>query len=278
MTNKVELIGKVAEIEVREGKTKKEVPYVSGTIKIETSQDNIIPVDFFAQKVNAKGNESPLYKSLLTVAKDYKSIADVGREEASIVKIDSGEVIENIFSPDGTGIFRGFKINSNFFNRKTEEPMNKFTIEGIFLNAREEIEKDVPTGTLIVSLLYLGYENAPHVLDFYVSNPAGVEYIKNTVSEGQLIKFAGKVIVSEEITEKTETAAFGEPIVTYSRKISRRLEVSSAGAPVDAPHSMDDIQKFLATREGNITTIKANAAAKNTSSAQSKPAASNFSL
>ena len=262
MVNKIELVGKVVEIESREGSTKKSIPYVSGTIKVQTAPDNIISVDYFAQKINAQGAESPLYKSLQTVSKEYKTIATHGAEEADIIKIDSAQLNENIFSPDGKSIIRGFKVTSNFFNRKKEDVQNKFTIEGIFLSARDEIKDDIPTGTLIVSLLHLGYKNAPHVLDFSVSNPAGVQYIKNTLSEGQLLKLSGNVIVFEDVKEKVEAAAFGDPLVSYTRVTTRKLEVLSAGAPVDGSLSPTEIQTILATRESNIKQIKEDAISK----------------
>lgn len=279
MVNKVELVGKVVEIESREGLTQKQIPYVSGTIKIETAPDNIVSVDYFAQKINKKGVESPLYKSLQTVSKEYKTIATHGKEAADTIKVDSGQLVENIFSPDGQSIIRGFKITSNFFNRKVEPETSKFTIEGIFLSSRDEIVNDVPTGELVISLLHLGYENAPHVIDFIISNPAGVQYIKNTLTEGQLIKLAGNVIVFEDIQENSEPVAFGEPIISYNRKVSRKLEVLSAGSPVEGVHSMADIQVILAKRESNIKEIKEKAASKGSATTSSNgTAAGSFSL
>lgn len=269
MDNLLNLTGKVIEITSRTGLTKKGVNYISGEVMVETDSDNIIPVNFFAQEITNAGTENKIYKSLQSVVKDYKTIAAHGRELADVVEIKNGNLSENIFSPDGEKVVRGFKANSNFFNRAKAgaEASNEFIFEGIIMGFVEEVKNDVPTGSLILRLLNLGYNDAPSLLDFIVEDPKAVDYIKNTFSDGQAIKGKGKVVVYEELIEQIEPVAIGDPIITYKRKSFKKLALNSFSAPVESAIPSDRVEAALAKREGDIQTKKAEAKAKNGASA-----------
>jgi hypothetical protein len=261
--NKIELSGKVAEIISRTGLTKKNVNYVSGTIKIETGPDNIIPVEFFAQEINSKGTASPLYKSLLTVKDEYKSIAADGREAADTIVVESAKLTENLYSPEGETIRRGFKINSSFFNRKkVDVNVNRFTVEGEVVVITDEIKADVPTGSVIVELLITDFNKNAHVVSFYVDQPKSAEYVKNTFSIGDQVKVVGKIIISEEDIVKVEKAAFGDDIEQHTKRVTRRLVIESSSAPVASTITNEERETMLATREADIQKKKAEAKAK----------------
>lgn len=261
--NKIELSGKVAEIISRTGLTKKNVNYVSGTIKIETAPDNIIPVEFFAQEINAKGNVSPLYKSLLTVKDEYKSIATDGRDAADTIVVETAKFTENLYSPDGEQIRRGFKINSSFFNRKKiDKSFSKFVVEGEVVAIMDEIKADVPTGSVIVELLIVDFNENAHIIPFFVDIPKSAEYVKNTFSEGDQVKVSGTILISEEDIVKVEKAAFGDDIEQHSKRTTRRLVIESASAPVASTISAEKKTTMLATREADIQAKKNEAKSK----------------
>lgn len=278
--NKVELAGKVVEIVSRTGLTKKNVPYVSGTIKIETGPDNFVPVDFFAQEINSKGTKSPLYTSLMTVKDEYKSIASHGRENADTIKLDMGKLTENLYSPDGVRINRGFKVNSNFFNRDANAmPANKFIVEGEVVAISEEIKSDVPTGVMLLDLLLLDFNKNAHIIQFSSVEPKASAYIKSTLSIGEKIKISGSVeVMEEDIVTKTQ-AVVGDDIEEHKTKTTRRLVLNSLSAPVPSDIPTEMKETALAVRESEIAKKKQEALNKGTAkSSTSAPGAGKFSL
>ena len=274
--NKVDLTGKIVEIESRTGTTKKGDPYLGGTIKVETGEDNVIPVSFFATEKTKTGKDNPIYKSLQTVVNEFKSIQMTSREEADSVEIGGARLSENIFFPQADRMIRGFQIQGAFFNRVNNvAPKNEFTVSGQILNVVEDIKDDVPTGTLTVRLLVVGYNNSANVLDFKVEDPAGVQYIKTTFSQGMDVKVNGEVVIDETLEEIKEEVAFGEPIVNTKRTVERKLLISSATPPVDSEITEAEKVEMLAIRESSIKEKEAAAAKPKQSSPKS---AGDFSL
>jgi hypothetical protein len=257
--NKVTITGRVMEIESRTGVNKNGVPYIGGTIRIETSPDNIIPISFYASEKTSKGEQNRLYKSLETVVTDYKTVHEHG-DQADIVEATNVRIGENIFFPTSDRMVRGFQLNGAFFNRNNAaSPKNEFIVSGEIVEVVEDIKDDVPTGTLTVRLLVIGYNDKANILDFKVEDPAGVNYIKATFSAGMEVKVTGTVIIDETIEEIKEETAFGEPIVNTIRRTERKLLITSATAPVESSIPLEERTRILAEREKLIQDKKAEA-------------------
>ena len=258
--NKINLTGRIMEIESRTGVTKNGAPYLGGTVKIETSPDNIIPVSFFATEKTKAGSDNPIYKSLQTVITDYKTVHEHTADEADIVEASGVRVSENIYFPTADRMIRGFQLNGAFFNRNNSaSPKNEFIVSGEIVEIIEDVKDDVPTGTLTVRLLVVSYGDKANIIDFKVEDPAGVNYIKSTFSAGMEVKVTGSVIIDETIEEIKEEAAFGEPIVTTTRKTERKLLITSATAPVESSITLAEKTTMLAVREADIQAKKAEA-------------------
>src|SRR5574343_1175327 len=93
-TNKIEIAGKIIEIEKRTG-TKDGVDWISGTVKVETGKDNIIPIGFYSAALTKDKKPNKIYASLQTVCDSYKTVA--AGEEADTIVVDSAQLSENIF-------------------------------------------------------------------------------------------------------------------------------------------------------------------------------------
>ena len=277
--NKVTLAGKIIEIQSRFGVSKKNQNYLAGTVSIETGEDNIIPVSFYVQEKTKENKDNPLYKSLETVVNEYKTVNSHSREEADIIEISGARLSENVFFSNDRMI-RGFQVASAFFNRKNNAtPMNEFIVTGEILDIVEEVVDDVPTGTVLIRLLVVGYGNRANVLDFVVEDPAGAKYVKATFSPGLEVKVKGNIVIEETLIEKKEEAAFGDPIITTTRNINRKLVVTSVTPPIDSSITEEERVTMLSTRESEIQSKKADAAKAGTQKpSTSNAAAPNFSL
>lgn len=274
--NKIEVAGKVVSIETKTGVTKNGKEYLAGKVLVEAGTDNIIPIDFFANKIKNDGNPNPLYASLTTVVNEFKTISINGRDEADTIEINSAKVKENAFYTQDGKLVRGFSLDSAFFNRKPgAEPKADFTVTGEIVSIVEE-----PTETgmeILLRMLIIGYGNTANLIDFKVENPQAVDYVRNAFSAGQEVKLSGKVIVSEEKIEKVEEAAFGNPIVTIFTKTSRKLLVTAATPPVDSTLDAAERQTMLATREARLSESKEKSANKAPATKTANSAA-NFTL
>ena len=272
------IAGKLVNIEHRSGKTVKGADYVGGNVMIEVGEDNIVPVSFFATQQKKDGTPNPLYASLQTVIKDYKSIAANGREEADYVEVGVPRLVENSFYVRDGQLIRGFQFNSPFFNRKaTVDAKGEFNIVGEIIKVADDIVKDVPTGNLTVTLLVVTYGNTANLIDFQVEGEKAVNYVKTNFSPGMEVKLTGDILVVETIEEKVTEAAFGKPITEEIRKTQRKLLVQSATPPVDSKITDEERQTMLSERESKLQNMKQDFMSKQKGNGKSSGAA-NFSL
>ncbi len=282
--NKVTLAGLVVDIAVRTATNKNGQEYVAGRVTIETGPDNLIPVEFYQNKLTKAGSANSVYKGIITMSEEFKTIAKDGRDAADFVSINVGQLGENSFYSQSGALIREFRIASPFFNRKANgEEENQFIVSGIVMNMVDEVKSDLPTGRLLIDLLAIGYGNRGDLLRLVVENDQGVEYMKRSLTVGDETKFAGEVIIAETRTEKIEEVAFGSPIVQHDVRIEKKLVVTSATPPKASSIPEDELQTILAAREGRLAKAKADAEAKNTSNNNtSKPGSAatnrNFSL
>lgn len=279
--NKVKLVGKIVEISHKEGKNRNNQDYVAGKVMVETEPDNIIPVDFYQNVLKKDGNPNSVYKGVMTMINEFKTVAKDGRDAADVIEIDTAKLEENSFYGQGGGLVRGFRTTAPFYNRKANaDPENSFIVTGIVVNMVEEIKNEVPTGTLFIDLLVIGYNNRGDVLRFTVEDEKGVKYIQTSLDKGDEVKFAGKIVIAETKVERTEAAAFGGPIVEFDTRIERKLLVTSATAGTQPDLQSDEIQTILAEREGKLNKMKEEFAnkAKNNDNGGNASKGRNFTL
>ena len=261
-TNKIEIAGKIIEIEKRTG-TKDGIDWISGTVKVETGKDNIIPIGFYSSALTKDKKPNKIYASLQTVCNSYQTVA--AGEEADTIVVDSAQLSENIFFPTPETLIRGFQIQSSFFNRKAVaagDEHAKFTLTGTIVSVIDEIKNDLPTGRLILKLLVVQYGDKADIFDLVIDKPEAVNYVRNTCSEMDKIKVQGDIIITEEVEISEEPTAFGEPIEQVKRKTTRELIVKSATPPTPTDLTREQVDELLKKRETLTATKKAEAAAK----------------
>jgi len=261
-TNKIEIAGKIIEIEKRTG-TKDGVDWISGTLKVETGEDNIIPIGFYSAALTKDKKPNKIYASLQTVCDSYKTVA--AGEDADTVVIDSAQLSENIFFPTPETLIRGFQVQSSFFNRKAVaagEEHAKFTLTGTVVSVVDEIKQDIPTGRVILKLLVVQYGDKGDVFDLVVDSPEAASYVRNTYSEMDKIKVQGNIVITEEVEVIEEPTAFGDPIEQVKRKTTRELIIKSATPPTPTDLTAEQVSELMKKRETLAATKKAESAAK----------------
>ena len=261
---------KSLEVKTEDGKTR-----IEGSLTIKTSDVNFIK---FGVKVNEKtnaGTDNKCYAGIQTVMDEYQSIAEVGEEAATKVKV-SGDV--NLFT--GRDGKPAVAYKSNFFNRvKADdefEPKAEFTIETYISNISPELDSDgAETGRIAVTgwcPSYNGIEPVELVADAEVGKA-----VEDTFKEGQTVEFYGQIINNKIETITEIPVAIGKPRkkveTTYKNDliITGASEAYEEGVSQTAPYEDSVIEAALQERKNKQEEAKAKAQSGSKSATTAKP-------
>ena len=138
---KVTVAGSVCDKKL-EMTTKDGVRTIEGTLTIKTADTNFVQMRVRCSDKKKDGSENKTFAGVMTVMNEYKSIADVGEDEADRVRA-SGQI--NVFRSNNNGN-EIVSYTSNFFNRikanQEFEPKAEFEIEMYIKSLVPEINKD----------------------------------------------------------------------------------------------------------------------------------------
>jgi len=254
--NEVKITGKLVENKLDYKTSRQGKNYISGDLLIETTKDNIVPVNFFAFEQKKDGGPNRNYKNMDNVIANYKSVAKVGANEADIVSITGAKLEANEFYNNGGNLISTFRIRSNFVNRvnKNMEPKADFIVELYIQSIVEEVIKDEPTGRYIVNGIVPGYQGRINVLKFFVVEDKAIKYINSNYSVGDTVKVSGKL--ENEVIEvtRTEEMEFGEDVVDTYTRIKRELIITGGTEPYEEADkfSPDLIKQAMVEREVDL--------------------------
>jgi hypothetical protein len=235
---------------------------IEGSVTIKTNDTNFIRFNVRVNEKTNAGAENRTYTGIMTVLEEYKSIAEVGEEEADKVRV-SGDL--NIFTgQNGTSVgYRG-----NFFNRlrnpEEYEPKAEFGVEIFVSSIVPEVNTDGDeTGRVVVNgwvPTYNGIEPLKLVAEGDVA--AAVD---STFEPGQTVEFYGDVVNSrvEKVTEipvaigkprrKVETSFKNELIITGAS------EAYEEGVSAEKPYEAEVIKAAIQERQNKLEEAKAKA-------------------
>lgn len=261
--NKIELEGLLIEKDIHEGVTQKGSEYLSLKLTIETDKDSHHIVESFSTKTKADGSENGLYKGLRTVVDEYKSVNDVGREEADTVRVNNGELRVNDYV-GGDGQLRSFPQFSAIFVNRVEDvsqsiPHAKFEVEVVVDKVLEEIKDDEETGRVVLHGYVAMYGGKVAPFEFKVAKD-GAGYVMDNYEKGDTVFVYGNIINQyEKIITKTESA-FGEDKEDVKHFSTRELEITGGTEPYDeeSPKAYDTslIAQALNEREVYLEGLK----------------------
>lgn len=279
MVNNVVVEGLLSEINLKkleytkDGEKKKGI---NGNIKIKAvipfdGEDKTleVPVYFFVSELTNKGNTNPAYVNLETVIDTGNSIAAVGEDNASAVRVIGTVRMNEYFTPDGRFINMP-RVNASFVNFIKKEEMNmkaQFDAEVYITKMVMDTNKDgIETGVLRIYGANVGYNDYTDVIPIITNNPKYVDAIKATYREGDVIKLSAKLDFSNKVIKTYEEVAIGEPI-EHTRTVSTNdLYITGIGISNNAAsYSPDDIKACLTAREKRINDRKEKANKKPTS-------------
>jgi len=254
--NNVTIVGVLNEIDVEE-REKDGRKYVSGTIKIQTGEDNVIPVNVFSFEKTKKNTANPSYTQIMSVCEKGISMAAVNGDMTKATKVRASgiRIEENMYvSRFSNQVVSTIRLNGSFFTLNAADDSKAHFNCGIYISGiKEEVTSDgEETGRLIIEGLVEQY-NRWDKLTFIAESKQAVEYIQSNWAVGDTVSVSGK-IVDKTITQKisTESAGgFGEPeeeIRTYHR-IEYVITSGSEPKEEEFAYDGDRVKEGISDRE-----------------------------
>jgi hypothetical protein len=254
---------------------------IQGSLTVKTGDTNFIRFNVNVNEKTKNNTENKTFAGIKTVMDEYKSIAEVGEEEADKVRVN-GDL--NIYTgQNGTNV--GYK--SNFFNRLKNpdeyDPKAEFTVEMFISSIAPEVNTDgEETGRIVVngwSITYVGAEPVKLIAEGDVASA-----VDSTFEPGQTVEFYGDVINSrvEKVTEipvaigkprrKVETSYKNELIITGAS------EAYEEGVTPEKPYEAETIKAAIQERQNRLEEAKAKAQKSTTTATKPSGASKNRSL
>lgn len=233
-TNKMNLVGKLMNVDFGEGKLSDGREYKRATVTVRVTQPvdgkeetSEIPVGFFATPYTSTGKPNPAYKSLVDL-KDLKTAQNVGVDNADQVRITSATLSENNFVSRTGNLINGWQIRGSFINAAKLTDVATFITEIYIMDMHDEVDREGnPTGRLVIRGGIVQYNGKLDVLDFIVEAPDKVEFVSRNweVNTTQLVK--GRVrVTSHEVESSGESGGWGEDIPDTTTTFVRELIIT----------------------------------------------------
>lgn len=259
-----------------EVKTDNGVKSIQGTLTIKTSDVNFIRFNVNVNEITKAKTPNSIYSGMETIMNEYHSIAEVGEENATKVKV-SGDV--NPFTNKNTGKNEiGYK--SNFFNRLKEgeefEPKAEFAVEIFISGIVPEINSEgEETGRILVNgwiPTYNGIEPITLVADSDVGSA-----IESNFEVGQTVEFYGDIINNRIETVTEIPVAIGKPRKKVEVRYKNDMLITGASEAYEkdvskeAPYETEVIKAAIQVREEKIAENKAKAQSGTQTQTKAKP-------
>lgn len=252
-----------------EGKTS-----IEGSVTIKTSDINFIRYNVKVGEKTKEGKENKAYAGIQTVMNEYKTIAEVGEEEADKVRV-TGDL--NIYTGQN-GVVVGYK--SNFFNRIKNadefEPKTEFTLEMYINSIAPEVNTEGDeTGRIIVTGWVPTYSGVEPVKLYAEGDIAAA--VESTFEPGQTVEFFGEMVNNRVETVREIPVAIGKPRrevkTTYKNElvINGASEAYEEGVTTEKPYDADTIKAAIQERENKLAEAKEKAKNGNKSATEAKP-------
>lgn len=286
--NKVTIVGKLLDASFAADKTSAGKPYERANLTIRVTQTyggrtetSEIPVSAFATQYTNKGGINPAFENIQKL-KEFKTVQNVGIDNADIVRITSGDLRENAFVSKSGQLVNGWQLNSSFFNPGKGDDTATFNVDIFIMDMKEEFDREgETTGRLIIKGAIVQYGGRLDVVEFIVEAPDCVDYISNNWEPNSTVNVGGRIryTVQEEKRAAAESS-WGEDIPDTSTRVVRELIItrgSDEPFEEDMAYDATEIKKAFNERKARLEQLQLDAKAKGTKPAAQAPKKNDYS-
>lgn len=282
----IEVVGIISEMDL-EKVNENDNEIIRGRIKVKTSETNTAPIDVYVNKYTKDKKENKIYAGWETRMDTYKSIADVGEEEATVVRINRGQLRPMLYiNKESLQEMKSVRYSANFVNelkgedKETAEYKAEFHVTGYIQNLIPEFDKDgEETGRLILNIQVPTY-NSIEPLTIFVPGELA-DTVSGMWEMGQTVDIDGDIVNRSIVTEKVVKRAIGKDLVTKEYDYKNELVLTGGSEPYEEELAYSDeaIRKALADKQIQLDQNKTEyAAEKNKTKAPQKTTATGRTL
>lgn len=280
--NKVNVVGKLLDVAFRQGKFSDGRDYESANMTIRVTQTyggrdetSDIPVSMFAAKYTKKNTLNPGWTQLQDL-KSFKTVQNVGIDEATTVRVSGGNLRENNFVSRSGQLINSWQINTSFAGSTTNMLDTASFIMDIFIMDMkpEEDREGEPTGRLEVKGAVVQYNETLDILNFIVEQPEAVEFIERNWNVNDTVTIKGRVRVTSVEAEPVKSS-WGEEVPETNVRTVRELIITTGddeGKEEEFAYDQNDIRKLFNARKVRLEQMQIDA--QNSSKKAAAPAAS----
>lgn len=248
----------------KDGKT---IEYIGGDFKLKTShKDKVLEIPFyvFAKKMTNAGKINPAYTSMEKMLNTYISIASNGGENgATCLRISGATISMNDYVSEKSDEIVSYpRIMASFVKpiAKDDIKYNHFDVEFVVASKNMEVDKEgTETGRLKIKAVLPQYGDRVDVVDFYVANAAGIDYIEQNWQNNDTVHAKGYLNFTSTTSIELVEMAFGEPQERTKTISVSELMVESGDAPYEGEfaYDFDEIATAMKARKARLDELKA---------------------
>lgn len=280
--NKVNIVGKLLDVTFRQGKTSDERNYESANMTIRVTQTyggrsetSDIPVSMFATQYTKRNTLNPGWTQLQDL-KNFKTVQNVGFDEAATIRISGGNLRENNFVSRSGQLINGWQISTSFIGSTTNMlDTASFVMDIFIMDMKPEENRDgEPTGRLEIKGAVVQYNETLDVLNFIVEQPEAVEFIERNWNNNDTVTVKGRVRVTATEAEPVKSS-WGEDIPESTSQTVRELVITTGddcGKEEDFAYDPDDIRKLFNARKARLEQMQIDAQGSKKTNTAAAPA------
>lgn len=273
--SKIYVEGIVSEKRLELEKLENNNELIKGEVIVRTGEFNYVPINVFCYKYKSDGKGgfttalNKTYKGIETVLNEYKSVAEVGEEEATRVRISGGTLRPNSYKGEDGEIKEIVRYSTNFFNRISDSEINpnaEFECEVYVESISPEIystgdNQGEETGRAKIKAWMPTYSGIEPIY-FVATDEDGVaEAVMNMFKSGDTVKFYGLLVNNKVVTTKEIPVAIGKPKIETKVTYKNELLITNASESYEdiegkEPYQTESIRLAIAEREKNLNSSK----------------------
>lgn len=247
------------------------VKHIEGTVTVKTSDKNFVTFTVYNKEKKKDGGENKAYAGLVTVMNEFKSVAEVGEDEADYIRVN-GQL--NPYRGQNGNEIIGYR--ASFLNRIKQ--VDNITTEATF-------ETEMFIQSILPEVDKEGEETGRMKVTGWLPTYAGIEPIEliapedladalaDTYEPGQTVEFYGDVINNRIVETIEKPVAFGKPKKETRSTYVNELILTGGSDPYDdeesedenenngkrIPYKVETIRAAIQERENEIAAEKAGA-------------------
>ena len=286
--NKINIVGKLLDVMFRQGKLSDGRDYESANMTVRVTQSyggreetSDVPVSLFASKYTRTNTINNGWTQLQDL-KNFKTVQNVGIDEATTVRISGASIRENNFvSRNGGQLINSWQINTSFIGATQNAKDTASFIMDIFIMDMkpEEDREGEPTGRLEIKGAVVQYNQTLDVLNFIVEQPEAVEFIERNWEVNDTVTIKGRVRVTTKEAEPVKSS-WGEDVPESNIRTVRELIITTGddeGKDEEFAYDPLDIKKLFNARKARLEQMQVEATSKNKTTSTTTSGASKYS-